>query len=85
MTETLKTAGFLAGALALVVAAAVVEPERRTPSLMSDEGETFYPGFNDPQSVKAIEVVDYDEPTAPKFEPPTQAPTASAAPTESQV
>jgi hypothetical protein len=64
MTETLKTAGFLAGALALVVAAAVVEPERRTPSLMSDEGEAFYPGFHDPQSVKAIEVVDYDEPTA---------------------
>src|SRR5262249_44802817 len=30
---------------------------------------------------------DYDEPTAPKFEPPTQAPTAtaSAASTESQV
>ena len=28
---------------------------------------------------------DYDEPTAPKFEPPTQAPTTSAAPTETQV
>jgi hypothetical protein len=64
MSETLKTAGFLAGALVLVVAAGVVQPERRTPSLMSDEGEAFYPQFKDPQSVKAIEVVDYDESTA---------------------
>jgi Domain of unknown function (DUF4340) len=64
MSETMKTAAFLAGALVLAVAAAVVQPESRTPSAMSDEGEAFYPGFKDPQSVKAIEVVDYDESTA---------------------
>lgn len=64
MSETLKTAGFLAGALVLLVAAGVVQPEHRTPSAMSDEGEAFYPDFKDPQSVKAIEVVDYDESTA---------------------
>src|SRR5262249_29754140 len=33
-------------------------------SVMRDEGEAFYPNFKDPQSVKAIEVVDYDESTA---------------------
>src|SRR5688572_22429471 len=64
MSETLKTAVFLAGALALVVAAGVVQPERRTASLFSDEGEAFYSQFRDPQAVKAIEVVDYDESTA---------------------
>jgi hypothetical protein len=64
MSETLKTTGFLAGALVLAIAAGVVQPERRTPSLMSDEGQAFYPNFKDPQSVKAIEVVDYDESTA---------------------
>ena len=64
MTEALKTATFLAGAAALMIAATVVQPERRTPSLFSDEGEAFYPTFRDAQAVKAIEVVDYDESTA---------------------
>jgi hypothetical protein len=64
VSEALKTAGFLAGAMALVITAAVVQPERRTPSMFSDEGEAFYPKFRDPHAVKAIEVVDYDESTA---------------------
>jgi hypothetical protein len=64
MSETLKTAVFLAGALALVVAASVTQPERRTAAVFSDEGEAFYPQFRDTQAVKAIEVVDYDESTA---------------------
>jgi len=64
MSETIKTAGFLAAAAALAIAAAVVQPERRTPSLFSDEGEAFYPKFREAQAVKAIEVVDYDESTA---------------------
>ena len=64
MTEAAKTAGFLAGALALVIAAAVTQPERRAASVFSDEGEEFYPEFHSPDAVKAIEVVDYDESTA---------------------
>jgi uncharacterized protein DUF4340 len=64
MNETVKTAAFLAGAAALVVAASVTAPERRNPSVFSDEGQAFYPEFRDPQAVKAIEVVDYDEATA---------------------
>ena len=64
MTETIKTAVFVAGAAVLAIAAGVVQPERRTPSMFSDEGEAFYPKFRDAQAVKAIEVVDYDEPTA---------------------
>jgi hypothetical protein len=64
MTEPIKTAAFLAAAAALVVAASVTAPERRNASVFSDEGQAFYPEFHDPQAVKAIEVVDYDEATA---------------------
>lgn len=64
MSERLKTACLLAVALALVIAASLIQPERRTPPMLSDEGEAFYPQFRDPQAVKAIEVVDYDESTA---------------------
>jgi hypothetical protein len=64
MRETLKTAAFVAVALALVVMASVLEPESFTPRIMSDQGQLFYPKFTDPQAVKTIEVVDYDEATA---------------------
>jgi hypothetical protein len=64
MTETIKTAAFLAVGTALVVAASVTAPERRNPSVFNDEGQAFYPEFRDPGVVKAIEVVDYDEATA---------------------
>ena len=64
MSERLKTTGFVAGAIMLAIIAAVVQPERRTPGIMSDQGELFYPKFIDPQAAKTIEVVDYDETTA---------------------
>lgn len=64
MRETLKTGGFVLAALVLAVAAAVVEPEARTPEILSDQGDLFYPKFKDPLAVKIIEVVDYDEATA---------------------
>lgn len=64
MNETWKTVAMVAAAVALTAAAIVVEPERRTAAILSDQGETFYPKFTDPQAVKTIEVVDYDEATA---------------------
>jgi Domain of unknown function (DUF4340) len=64
MNESVKTAGFVVCATALVVAASVTAPERRLASVFSDEGEAFYPQFHDANAVKAIEVVDYDESTA---------------------
>lgn len=64
MNETLKTAGFVVCAAALVVGASITAPERRAASVFNEEGEAFYPEFRDPQDVKAIEVVDYDESTA---------------------
>lgn len=62
--EILKTATFVAVAVALAVTAAIVEPERRAPEIFSDQGEPFYPQFTDPQAARTIEVIDYDESTA---------------------
>jgi hypothetical protein len=62
--ESIRTAAFVAAAAALVIAAAVFEPESRPPEILSDQGEPFYPKFTDPREVKTIEVVDYDEATA---------------------
>ena len=64
MRETVKTLVFVLVAAGLAILASVVEPESATPKLMSDQGEAFYPKFVDPQAVKTIEVVDYDESTA---------------------
>ena len=64
MKETIRTLIFIAVAAGLAILASVVEPENATPKLMSDQGEEFYPKFRDPQAVKTIEVIDYDESTA---------------------
>jgi hypothetical protein len=64
MRESYKTGLWLAAAAALVVVAALVEPEGATPEILSDQGEAFYPKFTDPQAPRSIEVIDYDEATA---------------------
>jgi hypothetical protein len=64
MRETLKTAAFAGAAMALALAAVLVEPAAVRPGIMSDQGEPFYPQFKDPAAVRTIEVVDYDEATA---------------------
>jgi hypothetical protein len=62
--ELRTTLGCLGIGLLLAAAAYYAQPERRTPAVFSDEGEPFYPEFKDSQSVKSIEVIDYDESTA---------------------
>jgi hypothetical protein len=64
MLEPIKTVAFAAVAVALGIAAAMVQPESATPAIFSDQGKAFYPKFTDPQAAKTIEVVDYDEATA---------------------
>ena len=64
MRETTKTALFCAAAVGLAIAAAVVEPETRTPEIFADQGEVFFPRLTDPLAAKALEVVEYDEATA---------------------
>lgn len=63
-SESAKTILFLLIAGALAITANFVEPESATPKILSDQGEEFYPKFKDPQAVKTIEVIDYDESTA---------------------
>lgn len=62
--ESLKTGLFVVAAIAVTAAGVVLEPERRTAAILSDQGETFFPNYKDPQLVKTIEVIDYDEATA---------------------
>jgi hypothetical protein len=62
--EAWKTSAFGIAAAALATIAALVEPESRTPAILSDQGEAFYPNFTDAQAPRAIEVVGYDEATA---------------------
>ncbi len=62
--ELRQTAIFCLVAAALAAAAVVVDPGGRTPDIMSDQGELFYPDFTDPQAPKSIEVIDYNEETA---------------------
>ena len=64
MQESIKTAIFAGAALAIGIAAAVVQPETAAPEIFSDTGTAFYPRFTDPQAARTIEVVDYDEATA---------------------
>jgi len=64
MQETAKTSLFCLAALALAVAAAMVETETTSPEIFSDQGELFFPRLTDPLAVKALEVVEYDEATA---------------------
>ncbi len=64
MNELKTTILFGVTAAVLATAAMVIDPGAATPDVFSDQGEAFYPDFNDPQAPKAIEVVDYDEATA---------------------
>lgn len=62
--ELRRTVLFCLAAAALAAAAVVIDPGGRTPDILSDQGELFYPEFTDPQAPKSIEVIDYNEETA---------------------
>ncbi len=64
MSEWLRTAIFCLAAVAISTAAVLVDPGRRTPGIFDDQGETFFPAFDDPQAPRTIEIIDYDEATA---------------------
>lgn len=62
--ELRQTLIFCAAAAVLASAAMVVDPGARTPDILSDQGELFFPDFTDPQAPTSIEVIDYNEETA---------------------
>jgi hypothetical protein len=64
MNELIKTGAFAAAAAGFAIVSGIVEPERRTAAVLSDQGTAFYESFKDPQAVKIIEIIDYDEATA---------------------
>lgn len=59
--EFIKTSAFVLVAVAVVAAAAWINPEASKPAIFSDQGEPLFPAFRDVLAVKAIEVVDYNE------------------------
>jgi hypothetical protein len=61
MNEIARTGLFVAGAAALITAAAWIRPESASSEIYSDAGQAFFPTFRSVDAVKAIEVVDYDE------------------------
>ena len=62
--ELRQTLIFCAAAAVLASAAMVVDPGARTPDILSDQGELFFPEFTDPQAPTSIEVIDFNDETA---------------------
>ena len=63
MNETKKTMIFGAVALALLLLAFVTTPSKVTPDAFLDQGEAFFPDFQDPNSATSLEVISYNEET----------------------
>jgi hypothetical protein len=65
MNELNKTFAFVGVALALTGTAVLATwPRDRAVEAFSDQGQPFFPSFKDPREATALEVVDFDEPTA---------------------
>jgi hypothetical protein len=64
-TSELKLTKTLAGAAALLAVVAIATaPRNVTPSAFSDQGEAFFPDFQDPNTATTLEVIEFDEETA---------------------
>jgi hypothetical protein len=63
MSETRRTLIFTGVALVLVVLVAITAPKRITPNAFVDQGQPFFPDFDDPNAAKTLEVIDFDEET----------------------
>jgi len=63
MTETRKTLTFAGAALALAALTLATTPRQKAPDEFFDQGEAFFPDFNDPNSARTLEVVEWDEAT----------------------
>ena len=60
----LKLTKTLAGAaLLLAIVAIVTAPRNVTPSAFLDQGEAFFPDFEDPNVARTLEVIEFDEDT----------------------
>lgn len=64
MNSTLRTGTYVVVALVLTALWYVSAPEIGEPELFDDQGEEFFPAFEDPTAAAALEVVAYDPATA---------------------
>ncbi|MFC1730975.1 DUF4340 domain-containing protein [candidate division KSB1 bacterium] len=63
MNEKQKTLIYGGIAVFLALIAIITGPRTITPEQFLDQGEFFFPGFEDPNAAQTLEVVDYDEET----------------------
>ncbi|MEL6820263.1 MAG: DUF4340 domain-containing protein [Calditrichota bacterium] len=63
MNEKKTTFMFAGVALGLLLLALITTPSRVTPDAFLDQGEPFYPEFNDPNEAQSLEVIRWDEET----------------------
>ena len=63
-TETKKTIAFGVVALLLASGAFLTAPRKVTPDSFADQGELFFPDFQDPNAATTLEVIEFDEATA---------------------
>ena len=70
MSETARTAFYVAVAALLGIAAWAVAPSDEAPPIFDDQGQPFFPGFDDPvgtpeePAVTSLEVIGYAQETA---------------------
>ncbi|MFC1477532.1 DUF4340 domain-containing protein [candidate division KSB1 bacterium] len=60
MNEKQKTLYFGGAAILLALLAIVTAPGHVTPDAFLDQGELFFPDFQDPNEAETLEVIDYD-------------------------
>jgi len=63
MNETRKTMIFGGAALFLALLALITSPGKVTPDAFLDQGELFFPDFEDPNTATTLEVYDFDQET----------------------
>lgn len=61
--ETKKTLMYAGVAFLLIALALVTAPRKITPDAFLDQGESFFPEFEDPNEARTLEVIDFDEAT----------------------
>ena len=61
MTNTAKTAVYLAVAILMVLLTWATTPKVQIPAVFADRGELFFPEFSDPNAASSLEVVEFDE------------------------
>ena len=62
--EMKLTQALVAGAVILAAVAFLTAPKNITPNAFLDQGEAFFPDFEDPNTARTLEVIEFDDETA---------------------